>query len=411
MSLEYEKEVLVERLRPKIFPATAGDYEGVMAISEGIYMGVDYLPYRYHTWLKDSQRRMFVAKSEGKVVGFDSFLLVDGGITAVVQGLRVADWMRGCGVAGILQRFCFKTLRSDHSNVTRIRLTTVENPPATMLNTYQIIHSKAVISVFISAEQLEDAVKILESRVSATCDNCIPPVFLEYSEVHNLFPGCLKEYDLLPGGFLMQAWLPITTNKANLDLMHRWKVQWLCSYPCDALGDVTGSSELHDVKCSFDVNNGIKKTKQSASKDDLTASTTPAPSNGFLGFLSLGSPMLRVPLGEGKHRLDIDIFGTDLSFAKIHVLYQLKEAVKKLSTGGSIICFVYIEESLHAGLNDFFKGFTPFKLCRQQLWGQSLWPFLNPLGLQSVRLHSVYSDTPAADRQNETTTVIDSMRK
>ncbi|XP_063302459.1 histidine N-acetyltransferase-like [Pelobates fuscus] len=324
----------------QIFPATAGDYEGVMAISEGIYMGVDYLPYRYHKWLKDPQRRMFVAKSEGKVVGFDSFLLVDGGVTAVVQGLRVADWMRGCGVAGVLQRFCFKTLRSDHPNVTRIRLTTVENPPATMSNTYQIIHSKAVISIFISAEQLEEKIKILESRVSSACDNCIPPVFLEYSDVHNLFPGRLKEEDLLPGGFLMQAWLPITTNNANLDLMQRWEVQWLCSYPCDELDDLTGSSELHDVKCRFDVNNG---------------------------FLSLGSPMFPVPLGEGKHRLDIDIFGTDLSFAKIHVLYQLKEAVKKLSTGGSIICFVYIEESLHAGLNDFFKGFTPFKLCRQQL--------------------------------------------
>ncbi|XP_063302457.1 histidine N-acetyltransferase-like [Pelobates fuscus] len=324
----------------RIGPAADGDYEGVMAISEGIYMGVDYLPYRYHAWLKDPQRRMFVAKSEGKVVGFDSFLLVDDGITAVVQGLRVADWMRGCGVAGILQRFCFKTLRSDHPTVTRVRLTTVENPPATMLNTYHIIHSKAVISVFISAEQLDETIKILESRVSSTCDNCIPPVFLEYSDVHNLFPGRLKEEDLLPGGFLMQAWLPITTNKANLDLMQRWKVQWLCSYPCDALCDVTGSSELHDVKGSFDVN---------------------------IGFLSLGSPMFPVPLGEGKHRLNIDVFGTDLSFAKIHILYQFKEAVKKLSTGESIICFVYLDESLHGGLNDFFEGFTPFKFCREQL--------------------------------------------
>ncbi|CAH2272740.1 Hypothetical predicted protein [Pelobates cultripes] len=293
-------------------------------------------------------------------VGFDSFLLVDGGITAVVQGLRVADWMRGCGVAGILQRFCFKTLRSDHPNVIRVRLTMVQNPPATMLNTYQIIHSKAVIS----AEQLEEAVKILESRVSATCDHCIPPVFLQYSEVHNLFPGCLKEEDLLPGGFLMQSWLPITTNKANLDLMQRWKVQWLCSYPFDALGEVTRSSKLQG---SSDVNNGIRKTKQSASKDDLIAFTTPASSKGFLGFLSLGSPMFPVPLGEGKHRLDIDLFGTDLSFAKIHILYQLKEAVKKLPTGGSIVCFVYIEERLHAGLNDFVKGITPFKICRQQL--------------------------------------------
>ncbi|XP_063302076.1 histidine N-acetyltransferase-like [Pelobates fuscus] len=348
----------------QIFPAAAGDYEGVMAISEGLHKGVDYLPYKYHTWLKDPQRRMFVAKSEGRVVGFDSFLLVDGGVTAVVQGLRVAEWMRGCGVAGILQRFCFKTLHLYHPTVTRVRLTMVQNPPATMLNTYHIIHSKADISVFISAEQLEETIKILESRVSSTCDNCIPPVFLEYSEVHNLFPGRLKEEDLLPGGFLVQAWLPMSTNKANLELMQRWEVQWLCSYPCDALGEATSSFQLQG---SFDVNNGIKKTKPSASNDDLIAFTTPASYKTFLGFLSLGSPMFPVPLGEGNHRLNIDVFGTDLYFAKIHVLYQLKEAVKKLPTGGSIICIVNIEKSLRAGLNDFFEGITPFKHCKLQL--------------------------------------------
>lgn len=32
--------------------------------------------------------------------------MIDAGRTALVEGLRVAPWERGKGVAGLLQRFC-----------------------------------------------------------------------------------------------------------------------------------------------------------------------------------------------------------------------------------------------------------------------------------------------------------------
>uniref|UniRef100_A0A8C5M6P8 N-acetyltransferase domain-containing protein n=1 Tax=Leptobrachium leishanense TaxID=445787 RepID=A0A8C5M6P8_9ANUR len=315
-----------------ILLATAGDYEGVLAISEGIYAGIDYLPFRYHAWLKDPQRRMFVAKLEEKVVAFDSFLVVDGGVAAVLQGLRVAPWMRGRGVAGIIQKFTLDTLRLDHPDVTKIRLTRAEDPPPTMLNKYildlcptllqlPISLFQAVIPVYLSAHELEEALKVLESRIPSTCQEFPPPVFLDYSEVHRLFSGPLQEGDLLPRRLLIQAWLPITTCKANLDLMQRWRVR-----------DIT--------------NDGSATVK---------------------GFLSLTSPMFPVPLGDGKHRLDIDLFGTDLSCAKIHILLLLKEAVKALPTGGSIVCILYAEESLRDGLTGFLDRLIPFTLCREQL--------------------------------------------
>uniref|UniRef100_A0A8C5M7W3 N-acetyltransferase domain-containing protein n=1 Tax=Leptobrachium leishanense TaxID=445787 RepID=A0A8C5M7W3_9ANUR len=286
-------------------------YTRVLAISEGIYAGIDYLPFRYHAWLKDPQRRMFVAKLEEKVVAFDSFLVVDGGVAAVLQGLRVAPWMRGRGVAGIIQKFTLDTLRLDHPDVTKIRLTRAEDPPPTMLNKYSFLHSKLWHSIGgISGASLY------------TCQEFPPPVFLDYSEVHRLFSGPLQEGDLLPRRLLIQAWLPITTCKANLDLMQRWRVR-----------DITNDGSATAVK----------------------------------GFLSLTSPMFPVPLGDGKHRLDIDLFGTDLSCAKIHILLLLKEAVKALPTGGSIVCILYAEESLRDGLTGFLDRLIPFTLCREQL--------------------------------------------
>uniref|UniRef100_A0A8C5QGT4 Histidine N-acetyltransferase C-terminal domain-containing protein n=1 Tax=Leptobrachium leishanense TaxID=445787 RepID=A0A8C5QGT4_9ANUR len=212
-------------------------------------------------------------------------------------------------------------------------------------------YKKAMVSVYLSADELEEVLRVLKSRISSVSKDSPPPVFLDYSKVHGLFSGPLKEEDLLPGRFLIQSLLPITTCKANLDLMQRWGVQWLCSYPCDAVRRITGSSELTDVS-----------TDGSSSKEDNDLS-----SSAFKGFLSLGTPMFPVPLGGGKHRLDIDLFGTDLSFAKIHVLLQLKEAVKALPTGGSIICILYAEESLRDGLTGLFDGFTPFFWCREQL--------------------------------------------
>ncbi|KAG8431647.1 hypothetical protein GDO86_020631 [Hymenochirus boettgeri] len=150
----------------QILPATDSDYEDVMAISGGIYKGTDYLPIRYHMWLKDPQRKMFVARSEGKVVAFDSFVLVDGGFTAVMQGLRVAPWIRGCGVAGIIQRKCIDTLRSNHPNVTKVRLTRAQDPSPSIKSKYHLVHSKAVVSLILRNDQLTDAIMLLEQKVN-----------------------------------------------------------------------------------------------------------------------------------------------------------------------------------------------------------------------------------------------------
>uniref|UniRef100_A0A8C5MES9 N-acetyltransferase domain-containing protein n=1 Tax=Leptobrachium leishanense TaxID=445787 RepID=A0A8C5MES9_9ANUR len=316
----------------QILQATAGDYEGVIAISEGVFMGIDYLPFRYHAWLKDPQRRMFVAKLEEKVVAFDSFLVVDGGVTAVLQGLRVAPWLRGRGVAGIIQKFTLDTLRLDHPDVTKIRLTRTEDPPPTMLNKYRLLHSKAVVSIYLLADELEETFMVLESRLPSTSQDFPPPVFLDYSEVRSLFSGPLKEEDILPGRFLIQSWLPITTCKANLDL-------------------------------TSDITNDGSTSKE----DDISVSSTGPSITAVKGFLSLGTPMFPVPLGDGKNRLDIDLFGTDLSCAKIHVVFQLKEAVKALPTGGSVVCSVFAEEILRDGLTGFLDGITLFSRCREQL--------------------------------------------
>ncbi|XP_063785776.1 probable N-acetyltransferase 16 [Pseudophryne corroboree] len=327
-----------------VLPATAADYEEVMSISGGVYEGGDYLPYRYHEWLEDPRRRMFLAKSDGKVVGFETFLLVDGGVTAVVEGLRVAPWMRGHGVAGIIQKHTIDTLRSDHPDVATLRLTHSENPPPSLLKKYTLISSKAIKSILLPADQFEEGLKLLESRVDNS-ESSINHSVLGPTQVLKLFEGTNIE-DLLPSGRLVQSRLALTTHRANLELLLERRIVWLYSHASTPTSsDSTLTTQSHHIYAS-----------------PLSSINT-----SFPRFLSLGTPPYPVPFAKGANRVDIDLFGNDPVCAKIHVLKQLQMGTQGLPAGGDIICVLYAEESLRAVLNDLCEELATFFKHRQQL--------------------------------------------
>ncbi|KAM3926662.1 putative N-acetyltransferase 16 [Leptodactylus fuscus] len=319
--------------------ATAEDYEDVMSISGGIYNGMDYLPFKYHAWLKDPQRRTYLAKCEGKVVGFESFILVDDGTTAVLEGLRVAPWMRGRGVAGLIQKFCLDTLQSNYPEVKRVRMTRAENPPASVLAKYKVISSKAVVSVLIPADQLDTTIKLLESRVN-NLDKSKNLSVLGAEEILRFFEESKSREDLLPGGLIVQGWHPFGTHKSNLNLLLKQKIVWMYSHLGDSSG-LTASSK---------------------------ATTTSGDSQAYLeGFLSLGTPPFPVPLAEGIYRLDIDMFGNDPFYAKVHVLEQLKIGVQALPAGTGLVCLLFADESLRTEVGQLCEGLTPLYVVKEQM--------------------------------------------
>ncbi|XP_044138731.1 histidine N-acetyltransferase-like [Bufo gargarizans] len=305
-----------------ISPATAEDYEELMSISSGLFNGTDYVPLKYHTWLKEPQRRMFVARCEGKVVAFESFILVDDGTTAVIEGLRVAAEMRRRGVGGVIDRFCWNVIRSDHPEVKIVRFVLSQNPPAIMLETSKMITCKAVIPVLVTADQLEAKLRLLESRVNNE-DRSKKLSFLGPEEILRFFESKTKE-QLLPGGLLVQGWFAIATQKSNLDLLLKRELVWIYSHPGDS--------------------------SDSASSSKVTPGSD-GPHASPEGFLSLGSQPFLVPIADKVYYIDIDLFGNDPSCAKVHVLEQLKIGVKGLPAGSGILFIIYAEESL-----TFFEG-------------------------------------------------------
>ncbi|OCT90562.1 hypothetical protein XELAEV_18019178mg [Xenopus laevis] len=293
----------------QFLPATASDYNEIMSISGGTHDGVDYLkekkkiaksanlqnldylPFRYHEWLAEPQRRMCVARSEEKVhcllgeydndfyasilfripvlimhiLSFASFLLADGGVTVVLQGLCVAPWMRG--------RCCL-------------------NAPA---NT-----------------DLKKTTKLLSCRLQNVYQGR-PPVLPNLSEVLSLFDDPISTEVLFPKGIFIQDLLPLTTKKCNIELWVHWGVPWIYSKPSDQTS--------------------ISAVAQSNSSSSSNLSEHPTLCCTYSGFLSLSNPLFPVPLAKGMYRLNIDLFGTNPNFAQAHILHHLTEAVRVLPPG------------------------------------------------------------------------------
>ncbi|XP_040271079.1 histidine N-acetyltransferase-like [Bufo bufo] len=282
---------------------------------------------------------MFVARCEGKVVGFESFILVDDGTTAVVEGLRVAAEMRRRGVAGVIERFCFKVLCSDHPEVKKVRFALSENPPAIMLKTCKMITCKAVMPVLVSADQLEAKLRLLESRVNNE-DRSKKLSVLGPEEILRFFEESKTGEQLFPGGLLVQGWFPIAAQKSNLDLLLKREIVWIYSHPGDS--------------------------SDSASSSKVTPGSD-GPHASPEGFLSLGSQPFPVPIADRAYYIDIDLFGNDPSCAKVHVLEQLKIGVKGLPARSGVLFVLYAEESLRTELVQLCEGLNILNSINEQI--------------------------------------------
>ncbi|KAG8431643.1 hypothetical protein GDO86_020627 [Hymenochirus boettgeri] len=286
-----------------------------MSISGGIYNGLDYLPYMYHQWLTQPQRRMFLAKCNRGNVGFQSFLLMMVVVTAVVmQAARVAPQMRGRGIARVIKQLSYEILRSEYPAVT-----------------------KALISMMLPNNELKNIIGLLRNRVKMAGERRQPTI-LNSEEVLTRFENQFNTNELFPKQLLIQNFVPFLTNRVNVELLLKSKVCWLYSESCDGKWDCQQTASASSL-CTYN-----KYNRESP------------------GFLSLGNSLVPVLLGDDMYVLTIDLFGNDPTVAKFHILQQLTEAIKMLPPGGSICCFCVMEENLRNEFSNFCKGIQPFHL-------------------------------------------------
>ncbi|OCT90559.1 histidine N-acetyltransferase isoform X2 [Xenopus laevis] len=352
-----------------IVPATASDYKGLMSISKGIYRGVDPLPFKYREWLADPQRKMFVAKAEGKVVGFSLFVLIDGGTTAVFDCLRIAPGMRGHGIARELQQYCLDYGWSKHLEVKTILFMEESETAKRVLTQYQQVHSKAIISVLIPHDQMEEKIKLLEHRLESLGGRRPVVVALSPSEVLHLFDNPNTTEELLPKGLLIQSWIPYSTCRSNLELLLRRGVVWFYSQP-SSISPRSNEICIGTPISKFSTRDSCNTHQEPSASNPVPlphSSSQPSPLPCTSShFLSLGCSPFPVPLGNGTYCFEIDLFGTDPTSAQTHVLHQLIEMQRVLPSGATVVCYLFAEKSLRDELTQFCQGLEPFNEVTEQ---------------------------------------------
>lgn len=78
--------------------AKVSDFDDVVKLSEGIYIGYDFIPIVFHQWLKRENVAIMMLYAEKKLIGLEAGHIVDDGKTLVRRGGRIAPNLRGQGL-------------------------------------------------------------------------------------------------------------------------------------------------------------------------------------------------------------------------------------------------------------------------------------------------------------------------
>ncbi|XP_061092856.1 histidine N-acetyltransferase [Conger conger] len=283
--------------------ATEEDFDDIMAMSQDIYGGLDYLPTRYQAWLQETNRTVILARKQGKVIALESVCVIDDGETVLVEGLRVAPQERGKGVAGVLLRFCSQLVKSKFPDVKVTRLTRDDKLGPKDFQKYRIITKQGILLVRFRAEDVKLRLSDLGPDAGLPPSQSLPPVRLDPTEVHQLFlnPALMRE--VLPNATIVQDWQPFKPLSSNMAILQKKDIDWMV----DNVRDPTVAS-----LCTFP---------------------------------------FRVPIGDEWYYLNIDVFGKDLNLVRQQIVSHLRRHTDALK--GHVMCQMFLDPPLWKPLADF----------------------------------------------------------
>ncbi|XP_043932022.1 histidine N-acetyltransferase-like [Protopterus annectens] len=285
--------------------ATEADYDQVMAMSTDVYSGMDYMGHFYFSWLQEPNRMVFLAKRNGQVIALESVWIVDDGETAVFEGLRVAPWERGQGIARMIQLHCINFIKTNYPEVKR-RRQTVGNKLPEVLNKFRILGERSVLIFHFKASDIDGILSYITRAMEAEGKVWQQASLLQDSDVRRIFLDREVIDTVLPNKKIMYDWHPFEPTESNISLLLSKQIRWMAD--C--------SEHPH--------------------------------------FLSLCLDPYLVSMGQEFLRLNIDMFGKVLDEAKKHLVTQLQISSGKLT--GTVLCFLFLDTLLTAKMEEFVKA-------------------------------------------------------
>lgn len=299
--------------------ATEEDFDDIMAMSQDIYGGLDYLPTRYTSWLQETNRTVILARKQGKVIALESVCVIDDGETMLVEGLRVAPQERGKGVAGVLLRFCSELVKAKFPDVKVARLTRDDQLGPKDFQKYRIITKQGILLLRFRAEDVKLRLSELaiagdvQSPSSTSSD--APPVRLDQTAIHHLYLSTDLMKGVLPNATIIQDWQPFKMLPSNMAILWKKDIDWMV--------------------------------------DDVSNPTV----------ASLCTFPFRVPIGDDWYYLNIDMFGKDLALARQQFLCHLLRHTATLK--GHVMCQMFLDPPLWKPMADFCTQTLKVELVKE----------------------------------------------
>ncbi|XP_024229109.1 histidine N-acetyltransferase [Oncorhynchus tshawytscha] len=310
--------------------ATEEDFEEIMAMSQDIYGGLDYLPTRYTAWLSESNRTVILARKQGKVIALESVCVIDDGDTMLVEGLRVAPQERGKGVAGVLLRFCSQLVKSKWPEVKVTRLTRDDQLGPKDFQKYRLITKQGILLVRFNAEDLKLRLSELGLHVTLPPSSegtpqgsdtpLVPPVLLDLNEAHQMFLNSGLMSNVLPNATIVQDWQPFKPLPSNMAILLKKDIDWMV--------------------------------------DDRDV---PA-------VASLCTHPFRVPggpyrVGDDTYYLNIDVFGKDIGLVLQQFLSHLRRHTATLK--GYVMCQMFLDPPMWKPMVEFCRQTLKVELVKE----------------------------------------------
>ncbi|XP_062993529.1 probable N-acetyltransferase 16 isoform X2 [Elgaria multicarinata webbii] len=248
------------------------------------------------------------------MIGLQSVYIIDAGETALVEGLRVAPWERGKGVAGVLQRFCAEMVKEKHPDVKVSRLTRDDKLGPKDFKKYRVIAKQGILLVRFNAQEL---LSRLDTMVLALAEGGFcpePSELLVGREVAEVVLAEAFRSEVLPNQTIIQDWQPFKATESNLSLLQKKDLCWVV-----------------DTKARPTV---------------ATLSTRP----------------FSIPLGDGWFYLNIDVFGRNVAHVKSQLIQHLRLQVPPLQ--GSVMCQVFLEPGLWLEMATFCQSALGLELAK-----------------------------------------------
>ena len=189
--------------------AQPGDFDAVVKLSEGIYDGHDYLPFKFHKWLQRDNLAVLLAYSGDKLVGLQACFVVDEGRTLIRRAERIQTKLRGQGLARQLRKFARKYVREHYPSVQRERFAAIVDMASSVNQTklleYDILSYHVERKFYGEAEQ--------SKTYSVKIEICAREYF---SEVILSDP---VRAQLFPDNIIIVNWCPFEPLRSNIDHM------------------------------------------------------------------------------------------------------------------------------------------------------------------------------------------------